>query len=436
MQPATTQESAVNKTFVLRNAKIGTRFVDVWVEDGFIKNTAHHGSDDALHMPTEIPQEDGTGLKIFPSFIDAHVHLREPGFEYKEDIASGLNAAAHGGFGAVLCMANTNPVNDNASVTRLMLDAAKRAYPHGGVRLYPVGALTVGLEGKGLAPMAELKEAGCVAFSNDGRPVTNTEIFRRALEYANDQGCPVIDHCEDEFLGKGGDMNESALSGLMGLKGQPCIAETIQVYRDILLAQYLNAKVHLAHISTAQSMAAIFQAKGNRAPVTAETCPHYLFLDESAVENYNTAAKVNPPLRTPEDVQGVREALSNGTIDIRTTDHAPHAAHEKETPFDEAPFGISGLDSAVSLTWELVRDGVINETDMVRLWCHGPARIFGLPVNTFQPGASADFFLFDPNEIWKLTPENMYSKSKNTPFLGREMFGRVKAHWVGGVKVA
>ena len=436
MQLVTIQETAVNKTFVLRNAKIGTRFIDVWVEDGIIKLTDHHGGDVAKTMPTDIPQEDAGGLKIFPSFIDAHVHLREPGFEYKEDIASGLNAAAHGGFGAVLCMANTDPVNDNASVTRFMLDAAKRAYPNGGVRLYPIGALTVGLEGTGLAPMAELKEAGCVAFSNDGRPVTNTEIFRRALEYASDQGCVVIDHCEDEFLGKGGDMNESALSGLMGLKGQPSIAETIQVYRDILLSQYLNARVHLAHISTAQSMDAIFQAKGNRVPITAETCPHYLFLDESAVKNYNTNAKVNPPLRTPEDVEKVREALSNGTIDILTTDHAPHAAHEKETPFNEAPFGFSGLDSAVSLTWELVRDGVINETDMVRLWCHGPARIFNLPINTFQPGCSADFFLFDPNELWTLTPENMYSKSKNTPFLGREMFGRVKAHWVNGVKVA
>ena len=436
MQPVTTQENAVNKTFVLRNAKIGTRFIDVWVENGLIKNTAHHDSDEAKAMPTDIHQEDAKGLKIFPSFIDAHVHLREPGYEYKEDIASGLNAAAHGGFGAVMCMANTKPVNDNASVTRFMLDAARRAYPDGGVRLYPIGALTMGLEGKALAPMAELKEAGCVAFSNDGRPVTNTEIFRRALEYAHDQGCPVIDHCEDEFLANGGDMNEGARSGLMGLKGQPSIAETIQVHRDILLAQYTGANVHLAHISTAQSMEAIFQAKGNRVPVTAETCLHYLFLDESAVEGYNTSAKVNPPLRTPEDVEKVREALSNGTIDILTTDHAPHAAHEKETPFAEAPFGISGLDTAVSLTWELVRDGVINESDMVRLWCHGPARLFKLPITTFQPGDSADFFLFSPNEVWTLTPENMYSKSKNTPFLGREMFGRVKAHWVQGVKVA
>lgn len=435
MQPATIQEIAVNKSFILRNAKVGLKFIDIWVENGCIKAIEQHDSDAAKSMPADIPQEDAKGLKVFPSFIDAHVHLREPGYEYKEDIASGLNAAAHGGFGSVMCMANTSPVNDNAAVTRFMLDAARRAYPDGGVRLYPIGALTVGLEGKGLAPMAELKEAGCVAFSNDGRPVTNTEIFRRALEYANDLGCIVIDHCEDEFLGKG-DMNESALSGLMGLKGQPYVAETMQVYRDILLAEYLNAKVHFAHISSGHSLDAIFQAKGNRVPVTAETCPHYLFLDESAVKDYNTAAKVNPPLRTPEDVQKVREALSNGTIDILTTDHAPHAAHEKETPFDEAPFGISGLDSAVALTWELVRDGVINEADMVRLWCHTPARLFNIPINTFQPGSPADFFLFDPNEIWKLTPENMYSKSKNTPFLGREMFGRVKAHWVGGVKVA
>lgn len=426
----------MNKSFVLRNAKIGTRFIDVWVEDGKMQAVETHDSDAAKSLPADIPQEDAKGLKIFPSFIDAHVHLREPGYEYKEDIASGLKAAAHGGFGAVMCMANTNPVNDTPAVTRFMLDAAARAYPEGGPRLYPVGALTVGLEGKGLAPMAELKEAGCVAFSNDGKPVTNTELFRRAVEYAADQGCVVIDHCEDEFLAKGGDMNEGVRSGLMGLKGIPDVAEVLQVYRDILLSEYLGASIHFAHMSAAKSMEAIFQAKGNRVPVTAETCPHYLFLDENAVENYNTAAKVNPPLRTEEDVKKVREALSNGIIDILATDHAPHAALEKETPFSDAPMGISGLDSAVSLTWELVRDGVITENDMVRLWCHGPARIFGIPVNTFQAGDSADFFLFNPNEIWTLTPDAMYSKSKNTPFLGREMFGRVKAHWVGGVKVA
>ncbi len=426
----------MNKTFILRNAKIGTRFIDLWVENGIIKAIETHDSDAAKSMPADIPQEDAKGLKIFPSFIDAHVHLREPGYEYKEDIASGLNAAAHGGFGAVMCMANTNPVNDNAAVTRFMLDAAARAYPDGGPRLCPVGALTMGLEGKGLTPMAELKEAGCIAFSNDGKPVTNTEIFRRAVEYAADQGCVVIDHCEDEFLAKSGDMNDGARAGLMGLKGIPDMAEVMQVYRDILLSEYLSAGIHLAHMSSAKSMEAILMAKGNHTLITAETCLHYALLNESAVENYNTAAKVNPPLRTEEDAKKVREALANGVIDILVTDHAPHAAHEKETPFSDAPMGISGLDSAVSLTWGLVRDGVITENDMVRLWCHGPARIFNIPINNFQAGDSADFFLFAPDEVWTLSPETMYSKSKNTPFLGREMFGRVKAHWVGGVKVA
>lgn len=434
----------MSNSFILKNGRLGGKSVNVLVVNGKIAAVSPH-TDAAPEFdlpeglaPAEIaglPVEEANGLKIMPSLIDAHTHLREPGQEYKETIASGLKAAAHGGFGAVMAMANTKPVNDNATVTRFMLEQARLHFPHG-PRLYPIGALTIGLDGKELSPMGELGAAGCVALSNDGKPVASTEIMRRAMEYAADHFLPVIDHCEDPTLAPGALMNESERSGQMGLKGQPAIGETIQVYRDILLSDYLNyLPIHLAHISHRRSIDAISQAKTRGSKVTCETCPHYLFLSEEAVEGYNTAAKVNPPLRPQEDVASLRAALSNGVIDILATDHAPHAAHEKEVAFDEAPFGISGLDTALSLTWELVREGVITEMDLVSLWCYNPGRIFNLPVNTFRAGDPADFFLFDPEERWTLTPEAMHSKGKNTPFMGREMIGKVKAHWLGGHKV-
>ena len=440
-------------SFILKNARLGSRKMNILVLNGRIAHVYPY--DENNHLPTDMPAlaemfedapqitdadlaklpvEDAGGLMALPSFVDAHVHLREPGQEWKETIATGLKAAAHGGFGSVMAMANTNPVNDNESVTTFMLAQAKKSFPHG-PRLYPIGALTKNLDGKELAPMAELKAAGCVAFSNDGKPVTNTEIMRRAMEYAADQNAIVIDHCEDEFLAANGHMNESALSGLMGLKGQPAIAETIQVYRDILLADYLKVPVHLAHLSHRRSIDAVIKAKSNATQVTCETCPHYLFLSEETVRGYDTSAKVNPPLRGQEDVESLRAALANGSIDMLVTDHAPHAAQEKESALDEAPFGISGLDTALSLTWELVREGVITEIDMLKLWCYNPGRIFGISVNTFRAGDPADFFLFDPEERWKLTPEAMHSKGKNTPFMGRQMIGKVKAHWLGGHKV-
>ena len=440
-------------SFILKNARLGSRELNILVLDGKIAHVypAGAGSDLPGEIPADIreampfdipstdelaglPVEDAGGLKAMPSLIDAHVHLREPGQEWKETIATGLKAAVHGGFGSVMCMANTDPVNDNAAVTRLMLEQARQHFPHG-PRLYPVGALTKNLEGKELAPMAELAAAGCIAFSNDGRPVTNTAIMRRAMEYANDQDCIVLDHCEDEYLANKAQMNESALSGKLGLKGQPAIGETIQVTRDILLAEYLKVPVHIQHVSHRRSIDAISNAKQLHVPVTCETCPHYLFLSEEAVRGYDTAAKVNPPLRGQEDVESLRNALTTGAIDILVTDHAPHSAQEKEVEFDQAPNGISGLDSALSLTWELVRQGVITEIDMLKLWCYNPGRIFGIPVNTFRCGDPADFFLFDPEERWKLTPETMHSKGKNSPFIGRQLVGKVKAHWIGGYKV-
>ena len=404
---------------------------DVLFKDGVIASCVPTGS---LDFPADAELFEAKGKRLFPSFIDAHVHLREPGQEYKEDIASGLLAAAHGGFGAVMPMGNTSPCNDSASVTRAMLEKARAVHPHG-PRIYPVGALTVNLEGKALAPMGELAEAGCVAFSNDGRPVTNTEIFRRGMEYAHQWGKIVIDHCEDEFLAKGSHMNEGRVSSRLGVKGQPTVAEALHVARDILLSEYLDIPVHLAHISCRQSVELIRSAKARGIKVTAETCPHYLFLDETALEGYNTLAKVCPPLRPASDVAAIREAVAEGLFDMLVTDHAPHAPHEKDDTLDSVPNGLVGLETAVPLTFSLVTDKEISEQAFIELWHYGPARVFGLPANRFQPGDPADCFIFDPDAQWQVGRETLHSKSINTPFLGWTMRGRAIAHWIGGHRI-
>ncbi|NCC24973.1 MAG: dihydroorotase [Deltaproteobacteria bacterium] len=383
---------------------------------------------------SEVELVDGSGLLLLPSMIDAHVHLREPGQEYKEDIASGLGAAAAGGIGRVLAMANTMPVNDQASVTRFMLSQAARSHPNGPF-LHPVGALTKGLAGKELAPLMELAEAGCLAFSNDGRPVGDNALFLRALEYASDTGLPVIDHCEDPDLARGGAMNEGRISSLLGLTGIPVTAEALQVARDILLAEYLDLHVHLAHVSCRQAVELIAWAKGRGVRVTAETCPHYLLWDETLVGDYNTRAKVNPPLRTWDDVLAVRQALAEGILDILVTDHAPHADHEKEQTFDDAPFGISGLDTALSLVLGLVKNGFLDMETVMDRFAWRPADIFGLPANRFRPGDPADFFLFDPDLDWKVDERTMRSKGKNTPCLGTELQGRVTRHFLAGKEI-
>jgi dihydroorotase len=315
-----------------------------------------------------------------------------------------------------------------------MIEKAALLFPHG-PRLYPVGAASIGLEGKEMAPLGELADAGCVAFSNDGHAVESADFMRRIMEYAADLGRTVIDHCEDASMAKGAHMNEGVTSARIGVKGQPDVGEALQVARDILLAQYLDLPVHIAHVSCRRAADLIAWGKAQGVQVTAETCPHYLLLDDSELANYNTNAKVNPPLRTPEDRDALRLAVKSGVIDILVTDHAPHAPHEKECPLDEAPNGITGLDLAVSLSYELVRQRILEEKDLIRLWSAEPARIFKLPANRFQPGDPADFFLFDPEERWMVTPENLHSKSSNTPWLGREIRGKVCAHWMGGVKI-
>lgn len=414
----------------IKNARYLGTLVDVLAEEGRIRAMTPAGGIE----PGEAEIVDAAGLLLFPSFIDAHVHLREPGFEYKEDVASGLAAAAHGGFGAVMCMANTRPVNDCAAVAGQIIEAGRRAFPHG-PRVHPVGAATQGLLGKDMAELAELAAAGCVAVSNDGRSMESADLLRRVMEYAWDLGLRVIDHCEDASLAKGAHMNEGVVSGRLGVKGQPDVGEAMQTARDILLAEYLNIPIHIAHVSCKRAADLIAWGKSRGVRVTAETCPHYLLLDDGALEGYGADAKVNPPLRAAEDREALRRAVKDGVIDILTTDHAPHAFHEKERTLDEAPNGISGLDTAMSLTWELVRQGALDEADCVRLWCSKPGEIFRLPVNAFAPGDPADFFLFDPEARWRVTPETIYSKSCNTPFRGQDLQGRVVGHWIGGRRI-
>ena len=418
-------------TLCIKNARHLDAPVDLLVRDGRVVTMTPAGHHDAPEG-SEIVQADG--LLLMPSLIDVQAHFRDPGLEYKEDIVTGLTAAARGGFGTVMCMANTRPVNDTASVTRYMLEKARTAYPHG-PRLVPVAAATVGLAGKEMAPLGELKDAGCVAVSNDGCPVTSAEMMRRIMEYAADLGMIVMDHCEDPDLARGWVMNEGPLSGELGVKGQPPVGEAMQVARDIMLAEYLNIPVHIAHVSAALSVDMLRWGKARGVRVTAETCPHYLTLDESALAGYNSNAKVSPPLRRPEDREALRQAVKDGTLDILSTDHAPHALHEKQHPLDEAPKGFTGLDLALPLTWDLVRQGILDEATLHDRWCYAPARIFGLPCNHFEPGDPADFFLFDPDQRWTVSPESLYSKSANTPFLGQEMRGRVRHHWCAGVQL-
>lgn len=415
---------------IVTGARKENEIVSVLVKDGRIADILPQGAD----LPEAGERLDGGGALVLPGLIDCHVHLREPGLEYKEDIATGLSAAAHGGFSIVMPMANTKPVNDSKNVVEYMLGKAEEAHPHG-PELSPVGALTVGLKGEQLAPMGELAAAGCKAVSNDGLPVLNTQLFRNAVEYAAGFGLTVIDHCEDPYIAPGVGVNEGTVSSRLGLTGQPNMGEALQVARDCLLADLLQIPIHLAHISCRESVEFIAAAKKRGAPITAETCPHYLILTEDAVEGYDTAAKVNPPLRTPDDVEAMRQAVREGVIDIIATDHAPHAAHEKEETFADAPCGISGLDTAMSVLWGLVRDGVITLDDIVRCMCVNPADAFGHTKALLEPGMPARFFLFDSQEIWTVGPSTMYSKGKNTPLTGRPLSGRVTAHIFDGSRI-
>jgi dihydroorotase len=395
---------------------------DLLIEDGKIVQVGK-----SLHGEGEVI--DASGLLITPGLIDLHVHLRDPGQEYKEDIVSGTRAAAAGGFTAVACMPNTNPVNDSKSVT---LYIRRKAAEEGTVRVYPVGSITKGLKGESLAEIGELKEAGCVAISDDGKPVGNGELMRRAMEYSRPFGMPVIAHAEDLSLVGEGVMNDGFVATELGLKGIPWVAEDAAVARDVMLAEFTGAHLHVAHVSTKGTVEIIRQAKGRGVRVTCEATPHHFTLTDEAVRGYDTNAKMNPPLRSAEDRAAIRAGLADGTIDAIATDHAPHHIDEKNVEFNIALNGIVGLETALPLTLRLVDEKVLPLVDAIaRLTC-GPARALNLPGGTLAAGAPADLAVINPDLEWTVDAQKLNSKSKNTPFDGWKMKGAAVVTIVGG----
>lgn len=407
-----------------QNVNTGGR--SLLVEDGRVVGLVERGEP----VPEHTHVIDATGLIVAPGFIDMHTHLREPGQEYKETIATGASAAVAGGWTSICAMPNTDPVNDNPAVTRFIVEqgqAAKLA------NVFPIGAVTKGSGGKELAEMGEMKNAGIVAVSDDGRPVPTSAMMRRALEYARGFDLTVVDHCQDPSLSAGGVMHEGRWSLILGLRGMPAAAEEVDVVRDCVLAKLTGAKVHIAHISTRGAIEAVRNAKSKGLPVTCEVTPHHWTLTDEAVAEYDTNTKMSPPLRSREHVEAIVEAMQDGTIDAIATDHAPHHLDEKGLEFDQAPFGITGLETAVGLAFELVHAGRIDLERMVQMCAANPARIFGLEDRgTLKPDAHADITLLDPQLEWVFDVSKAKSKSRNTPFHGRTMCGAAVATIVGG----
>lgn len=397
---------------------------DVLIENGKISAVGPH-----LTGPSDCRIIQAQGKLVLPGFVDLHVHFREPGFEYKETIQSGSAAAVAGGFTTVCCMPNTNPINDNQAVTEFILERARLANL---ANVLPVGAITKGSEGKELAEIGDLRRSGCVAISDDGKPVMNSLVMRRAMEYALAFDVTVVDHCEDLHLAEGGCMNEGLISTELGLPGIPSAAEDVMVARNLSLSELTGARLHLAHISTVGSVRMVREAKARGIHVTAEACPHHFTLTEDVVRGYNTHAKMNPPLRTWADVQAIKEGLRDGTIDVIATDHAPHATQEKQQDFTEAPFGIVGLETALPLTLGLVEEGVLSLEQAVQKLTSAPAAAFGLKKGTLAVGADADVAIVDQHDQWEVDPAKFRSKSRNTPFVGWKVKGRVQTTIVGG----
>ncbi len=401
---------------------------DVLVENGTIVEIGANIelSPDRL---SQFEQIDARGKWIVPGLIDMHVHLREPGEEYKETIASGTQAAAAGGFTSVACMPNTNPVNDCAAVTLYIL---KKAKDEGACRVFPVGAISKGLKGKNIAEYGELRAAGAIAVSDDGRPVISSLLMRRALEYASTFDLLVISHCEDLSLSGAGLMNEGSVSTMLGMRGIPRAAEQIMVARDILLAELTGSRLHLAHISTAGSVALIREAKRRGVPVSAETAPHYFALTEDLISTFDTVYKVNPPLRGPEDIEAIKAGLADGTIDAIASDHAPHSAVEKDLEFEFAANGMIGMESSLPLILQLARQGVLTPMETVAKITGNPARILSIPFGTLRKGSAADLTLIDPELKYTIDAGRFKSKSRNCPFNGMEAQGKAVMTLVGG----
>jgi dihydroorotase len=401
--------------------------MNVLIEDGRVVGWLRHGES----APEDAEVFDASGLLVAPGFIDLHVHLREPGQEHKETIATGAAAAVAGGWTSVCPMPNTQPINDNAAITRYMIEQAERA---GMANVFPVGAITKESGGHELAEMGEMKAAGAVAVSDDGRPVPNAGMMRRAMEYAKDFDLPVVDHCEDKSLSHGGVMHEGRISLLLGLKGMPALAEEIDAVRDIILAKETGAHIHIAHISTRGAIEAVRRAKNEGINVTCEVTPHHFTLTDKAVEGYDTNTKMSPPLRSEEHLEAILEGIRDGTIDAIATDHAPHHADEKALEYDRAPMGITGLETAIGLAFnELVHKGVIDLVKLVELCSSNPAKIFRLKDRgSLTVGSIADVTIIDPELVWTYKNADSKSKSKNSPFDDRQFTGAAVATIVGG----
>ena len=398
---------------------------DVVVIDGKI---AHVGP--RAGRPDDAEIIDCSGSIVSPGFIDVHCHLREPGREDVETIATGARAAAAGGFTAVCAMPNTDPVTDNQAAVGFVVRQGQKAHA---ARVYPIGAISVRQEGHALAEVGEMVGAGAVAISDDGKPVASAQLMRTALEYSRTFGIPVVDHCEEPTLAVGGAMNEGIVSARLGLRGVPTEAEEIMVIRDILLSRRTGGHIHVAHASTKGSVELIRWGKDRGIAVTAEVCPHHISLTENAVEGYDTNAKMNPPLRTAEDVAALSQALRDGTIDVVATDHAPHHYDEKEREFADAPNGIVGFETALAVVvTTLVGSGVLDFATLVERMSVAPARIFHLPGGSLARGGVADITVFDPTREWVVDPAQFLSKGRNTPYAGRKLRGRAICTVVGG----
>lgn len=398
---------------------------DVYLADGRVAAVGAN-----LDVPSGAEAFDATGMIVAPGFLDIHVHFREPGFEHSETIETGSRAAAAGGFTSVCCMPNTSPVNDSATVTSYIIERAKQKSV---VNVFPIGAITKGSQGEELASIGAMVKAGAVAISDDGRPVMNSRVMRRAMELAKGHGIPVIDHCEDLNLSAGGDMHEGETSVRRGLRGIPSAAEDVMVARDILLAEVTGARYHVAHISTQHAVAMVGFAKSRGLKVSCEATPHHFVLADCDTVAYDSNYKMKPPLRGQHDVSAVLNGLVNGTVEVIATDHAPHAGSDKMQEFERCPFGITGLETAIGITLEqLVHPGKITLKKMVELYTTGPARVLGLNRGTLAIGAAGDVTIFDTATPWTYDVNKTQSKSKNSPFHGHTYTGGPVATIVNG----